>query len=97
MYMLTNAGQVSVNVDGKRYTAVFQVVAGSLTVTSGAVSRTIDVSYTDDVKSAARTLLRAIVSERTVVGGTGLSRPRDQRNRASGDISPASFRSRTRH
>ena len=63
MYRRTHAGQVSVNVDGERYTAAYRVIAGAMVVTCGAVSKTIEVGYADDIKSVARTVLKAIVSE----------------------------------
>lgn len=99
MYIPTNAGQVSVNVDGERYTAAFRVIAGAMVVTCGAVSKTIEVGYADDMKSVARTVLKAIVSEQLHgdKGRAAVSRGSDDLNGPTGTVSRPWHRSRTRH
>ena len=99
MYTPTKAGQVSVKVDGERYTAAFRVIAGAMVVTFGAVSKTIEVGYADDVKSVARTVLKAIVSEqlRGDKVRAPVSRGSDDLNWPTGPVSRTWHRSRTRH
>lgn len=99
MHIPTRDGRVSVNVDGERYTAAFQVVAGAMTVTCGAASMTIKVGYADDVKSVARTVLKVIVSEQLHrdKGGAAVARGSDDLNWTTGPVSRAWQRSRTRH
>jgi hypothetical protein len=64
MNALNSAGQVSLNADGRRYAASYQLQRGVITVTSEFASRVIRVEETVAVpESLARTILRAMVRE----------------------------------
>lgn len=56
-------GLVSLNAEGMRYTASFQIERGVITVTSGSVSTTIELCDVISPQSIARTVLRAMVRE----------------------------------
>ena len=55
--------EVTLNAEGKRYSASFRVDCGVMTVTSGTVSKAISVDGAPDPKSIARTVLRMMVRE----------------------------------
>ena len=64
MDTLNSAGQVTLNADGKKYTASYQLRCGVITVTSGSASRLIRVGEPVPApKSVARTILRTMVRE----------------------------------
>jgi hypothetical protein len=88
-----------VTVDGERYTAAFRVIAGAMIVTCGAVSRTIELGYADDIKSVARTVLKAMVSQQLHghEGRSAASRRSDDLNWLTGAVTRPRHRSRTRH
>ena len=57
------AGRIVLNVEGKRYSASFRIDRGVITVTSGSVSKIVDVGDVENPNSVARTVLRAMVME----------------------------------
>jgi hypothetical protein len=59
----TYDGKVALNIEGKRYTASFHLERGAMTVTSGCVSRMLEVGDVDSPESVARTVLRTMVME----------------------------------
>ncbi len=64
MRALIPDGHVTLNAEGKQYMASFHVGSGAITVTSGAVSRVIQVGGTlVSPESLARTILRTMVRE----------------------------------
>ena len=64
MDTLNSAGQVTLNAEGKQYTASYQLRCGVITVTSGSASRLIRVGEPVPApKSVARTILRTMVRE----------------------------------
>ena len=56
-------GLVTLNAEGKRYTASFRIERGVITVTSAAVSTRVELLDVSSPQSIARTLLRAMVRE----------------------------------
>ncbi len=56
-------GRIVLNVADKRYIASFRIERGVITVTSGSVSKTVEVGDVEDPKSVARTVLRTMVME----------------------------------
>lgn len=64
MRALVSDGQVSLNAEGKRYTASFRLGTGVITVTSGSVSRvTLVGGAVVSPASVARTILRRMIRE----------------------------------
>jgi hypothetical protein len=63
MHAPISEGLVTLNAEGKRYTASFQIEGGAITVTSGSVSTTVELRDTISPQSIARTILRAMVRE----------------------------------
>lgn len=64
MDALMSDGHVTLNAEGKQYTASFQLGWGVITVTSGSVSRVMRLSQAAVApQSVARTILREIVRE----------------------------------
>ena len=64
MNALNSAGHVTLNAEGKRYAASYQLRWGVITVTSEFASRVIQVEEPVGApESLARTILRAMVSE----------------------------------
>jgi hypothetical protein len=61
---LVSDGYVTLNADGRQYTASFHLGWGVITVTSGSVSRVMQLGQaTVEPQSVARTILRTIVTE----------------------------------
>ena len=61
---LVSAGQVTLNAEGKQYTASFHVGVGVITVTSGYASRVILLNgAVVSPESVARTILRRMIRE----------------------------------
>ena len=59
-----SAGQVTLNAEGKQYTASYQLQGGVIMVTSGSASKLIRVGEPVPApKSVARTILRTMVRE----------------------------------
>ena len=59
-----SAGRVTLNAEGKQYTALYQLRRGVITVTSGSASRLIRLGEEVSVpESVARTILRMMVRE----------------------------------
>jgi hypothetical protein len=59
-----SSGQVTLNAEGKQYTASYQIRWGVITVTSGSASRFIQVGEAVAApESVARTILRTMVRE----------------------------------
>lgn len=56
-------GQVTLNAEGKRFTASFRIEHGVITVTSGSISTTVELPDVNSPQSVARTILRAMVRE----------------------------------
>ena len=56
-------GSVTLNAEGKRYTASFRIEPGAITVTSGSVSTRVELLDVICPQSIARTILRAMVRE----------------------------------
>jgi hypothetical protein len=56
-------GLVTLNAEGKRYTASFRIERGVITVTSGSVSNRVGLRDVISPQSTARTILRAMVRE----------------------------------
>jgi hypothetical protein len=64
MRKLVSDGQVSLNAEGKQYTASFHLGVGVITVTSGSVSRVTLVGGTVvSPESVARTILKRMIRE----------------------------------
>lgn len=63
MHAPISEGLVTLNAEGKRYTASFQIERGAITVTSGSVSTTVELRDAISPQSIARTILRAMVRE----------------------------------
>ena len=64
MDALSSAGQVTLNAEGKQYAASYQLRSGVITVTSGTVSRVIQVGAAVAApESLARTILKTMVRE----------------------------------
>ena len=59
-----SAGRVTLNAEGKQYTALYQLRRGVITVTSGSASRLIRLGEEVSApESVARTILRMMVRE----------------------------------
>jgi len=56
-------GLIVLNVEGRRFVALFRIKDGVITVTSGSASRTVEGSDVANPKSVARTVLRTMVME----------------------------------
>ncbi len=56
-------GLVTLNAEGKRYTASFRIERGVITVTSASVSTSVELLDVISPQSIARTILRAMVRE----------------------------------
>ncbi len=64
MHALIPDGHVTLNAEGKQYTASFHLGWGVITVTSGSVSRVIQVgAAVVSPQSLARTILRTMIKE----------------------------------
>jgi hypothetical protein len=64
MDALSSTGQVTLNAEGKQYAASYQLRLGVITVTSGSVSRVIQVGAAVAApESLARTILKTMVRE----------------------------------
>jgi hypothetical protein len=63
MHVPICTGRVSLNVDGKRYTASFRVEQGVITVMCGSDARRVEIGDIEDPKSVARTVLRTMVTD----------------------------------
>ncbi len=73
MHALNSAGQVTLNAEGRQYTALYQLRRGVITVTFGSASRVIRVGEAVAApESLARTILRTMVKENCQ--GAGLTR-----------------------
>jgi len=85
--------EVTLNADGKRYSASFRVDCGVMTVTSGTVSKAIRVDGAPDPKSIARTVLRMMVRDSRATDhlselNTRIQEPGPKRRRANEHFSP---------
>ncbi|MGI8894806.1 MAG: hypothetical protein ACR2HE_04010 [Casimicrobiaceae bacterium] len=56
-------GLVTLNAEGKRFTAVFRIERDVITVTSGSVSAAVELRDVISPQSIARTILRTMVRE----------------------------------
>ena len=63
MEVPVSSGRVSLNAEGKRYTAVFRIERSAIIVTFGSVSRIVEVGEIVSPESIARTVLRTMVKE----------------------------------
>ncbi len=64
MEALNSAGQVTLNAEGKQYTASYQFRLGVITVTFGSATRVVQVGQAVPApESLARTILKTMVKE----------------------------------
>lgn len=56
-------GRIVLNVEGKRYIASFRLERGVISVTSGSISKNVEVGDVEDPQSVARVVLRTMVTE----------------------------------